>query len=1671
MLAELLRNDSRTEKAQEGNESDGKKSYAAVVGEMCARQEAVERRPQGNKEEDTGRRTKPTASREKRTCIDESPKIHKAEAKSQNIEKTRGDGWTTIQRNIKGRSQDEISEVEGEEFDIAKPIFMEFQQHCSEDENDEDESNEEDTRELLTRNVNELDERVRRWAALETEAEHLQESEATPQQPHTTLGELRTASDWITETRIRINNLKNGEGKQLLKGEMKKVVDIYKGLLKRAKGRSKFDRHRNARQVKRREANKKEKDLQTKRDAKAVKAQEDEERKIKEGMKDLQEMAKENQRVESTAVLISNKFAGADIIDHGKDSEGNLTFTLELLEKLEDVPFFIAMRLTETKLREYMKANKIRQPREQEDRELTMYDDEKLTELITTARRKIRLYHTRFQHRSFREIRKEWKREDSYARKFIGNFFPEGLDYETCEACSRNAIKRRRGHTPHVGKESTTGLTRDEMKTGQYMSMDEVPFTRMKEEDEDQERLAHQNTQGVTRKKRKPFVGYGGTRCSVILSDMKTEYIWIAFSTHTKCDDGEFRRMLLYADHDIKQHNGPIDKDIPRYLRADNAFVNQKSKGHTGSGPLTLYGRMIQDNGMKITNSTPGRHWQVSVENDCRELRMEQRKLITDMNLQHKKRPPEKLEPFALQQAALLRNIMPRKRKENEEDEDNRSPWEKMTGKEFPKEKLIRRFGCPCWVTKEHRVSKGDERAREGIHLGVSANMQGWLIYIKESDSVVISQDVVFAEFGADRTFGEFEPPTTSHIDTAQGDLLDTRGAQIILRGTYDRVSAEEKNNQRRERATTKNMNRITLESMEEEEEGDDEEEIETYARVNFVTTAETVGWEETTEGLDVEEEEEGDDEEEIETYARVNFVTTEETVGWEETTEYLEGSEHPEPNPDLMMIFDEKGEERALVTRQTFEELAQNSMHNPKGEQWSTTNMELKSKLAERTRATREEVNEWEIAQQEKQRMKEALNPKEENEEDSQKVERDKIMTGSKGRNKLRGKDRREAKTRNGKESELTEDHMEIFQILAEEEKSMRERARHYLPSESYSPPRFRHKMLRDVMKPHYLNAESTEMENLTKKEFVEYITEEQYQQHLKDGGNKAVPFRWAYDIKMSREDPSEILRFKARLTLRGDLQKDKFKPHEKYAPVASPTSVRIFNNFCVNEGMEMRQYDVPVAFLNANPSRNTIGLPIPGYTVYDDQGRPMYPRLLKNLYGSVEAAKRWYDMTVEFFKSRGFTQLVNEETCFIHKERKIAVIIYVDDFSIAAKREGDRKWIEKDMIKEFDIRLEGDLNNYLGARYTKTAHGYFVDQEARIEGMAKRLGIPKQMRMFTPYITGENFDHTKLTKDRTQIDNWEEKYGFDLPGIVGELLYIAKASRPDIIVATSAIASHVAYTSEEVFRAARRVIQYLQTTKKRGLHITATTDDTKIRVFVDASYMSERNCHGHSRFGYVAMIGNNLIDWKSAYLPKTHTSTTAAEYHALNIAAMKAMEWAAIHNEMTEIFGSPEKKCDIAVGIDPTTTRAPRTQQEAQVIMMEDNKPAAMAAQSSRGTTFATRQMAASFWKLQEYVRKGQLEIDVIPTKRQIADFFTKTRITAKRFRILREFFVRKLQYPLPPQGIAILMGDDGATAERFRDDDMEEQDESTRKTETMEETDNKTMEKEEHGETKKI
>jgi len=216
--------------------------------------------------------------------------------------------------------------------------------------------------------------------------------------------------------------------------------------------------------------------------------------------------------------------------------------------------------------------------------------------------------------------------------------------------------------------------------------------------------------------------------------------------------------------------------------------------------------------------------------------------------------------------------------------------------------------------------------------------------------------------------------------------------------------------------------------------------------------------------------------------------------------------------------------------------------------------------------------------------------------------------------------------------------------------------------------------------------------------------------------------------------------------------------------------------------------------------------------------------------------------------------------------------------------------------------------------------------------------------------------------------------------------------------------VASHVAYASEEVFRATKRIIQYLKCTKTLGMHFKAANKDDHVRAWVDASYMSAKDHHGYSRFGYCIKVADNIIEWKTAFLPRTASSTTAAEYHALALCAIEAINVGNIYKEMREAMASEDmesSEIDIKLGID----RKP----EPHVQIYEDNKPAIAAAHSNKGSTLQTRQMAARFWQLREQVIAGTISIDAIPTALQIADFFTKKH-APKRFCELRKFFVRE-------------------------------------------------------------
>ena len=431
----------------------------------------------------------------------------------------------------------------------------------------------------------------------------------------------------------------------------------------------------------------------------------------------------------------------------------------------------------------------------------------------------------------------------------------------------------------------------------------------------------------------------------------------------------------------------------------------------------------------------------------------------------------------------------------------------------------------------------------------------------------------------------------------------------------------------------------------------------------------------------------------------------------------------------------------------------------------------------------------------------------------------------------------------------------------------------------------------------------------------------------------------------------------------------------------------------------MRISQYDVPTAFVQAEPSRDTMVMPIPGYKRYDENGAPMYIQLEKNLYGGVESAKCFLDLMDGWLKDLGFVATEREKCLYIHPDRKIMLSLYVDDICLATKDAEQHAWIEKLLGEKFNIPAGGELHDYLGARYRKTSKGYFVDQSERIVRLASRLSVDDdEIKAPTPYRSASRaFDREKMTKDKDELQALFRRMDVDLPVLIGELLYIAKSTRPDIVTAVSELASHVAFASEEIIEAAVHVVRYLFQSKDLGIHL-GSAGEGAITAWVDASFMQEMGHHGLPRYGYGIFMGDALLDWKSGHLPISATSTTVAEYHALNLCSELAVFLNDIYVEIRQLLGDYEDSAtapEVLIGRPDITVH-------------EDNVGAVRAAKSNKNASLGTRQQAAQHWRIRQLVREGQIRIRTVESQQQIADLFTK-RLSKIAFLRQRKAFVR--------------------------------------------------------------
>jgi len=123
----------------------------------------------------------------------------------------------------------------------------------------------------------------------------------------------------------------------------------------------------------------------------------------------------------------------------------------------------------------------------------------------------------------------------------------------------------------------------------------------------------------------------------------------------------------------------------------------------------------------------------------------------------------------------------------------------------------------------------------------------------------------------------------------------------------------------------------------------------------------------------------------------------------------------------------------------------------------------------------------------------------------------------------------------------------------------------------------------------------------------------------------------------------------------------------------------------------------------------------------------------------------------------------------------------------------------------------------------------------------------------------------------------------------MVGNLLYAAMATRPDIAQAVSVVSKFNANPSVSHLTAVKRVLRYLKGTVNLALKYNQT-ESRALVGFSDADWAGDQDDR-RSTTGNVFLLGGGAVSWLSKKQSTVALSTAVAEYVALSQAAQECV------------------------------------------------------------------------------------------------------------------------------------------------------------------------------------
>ena len=196
----------------------------------------------------------------------------------------------------------------------------------------------------------------------------------------------------------------------------------------------------------------------------------------------------------------------------------------------------------------------------------------------------------------------------------------------------------------------------------------------------------------------------------------------------------------------------------------------------------------------------------------------------------------------------------------------------------------------------------------------------------------------------------------------------------------------------------------------------------------------------------------------------------------------------------------------------------------------------------------------------------------------------------------------------------------------------------------------------------------------------------------------------------------------------------------------------------------------------------------------------------------------------------------------------------------------------------------------------------------------------------------------------------------------IVGSLMYLQTCTRPDISFAVGMLGRYQSNSGINHWNAAKKVLRYLQGTKDYML-IYRRSSQLEVIGYSDSDF-GGCNDTRKSTFGYLFLLGEAAISWKSAKQSVVASSTMEAEFVACFEATIQAL-W--LRNFIS------------GLGVVDTITKPLK--------IYYDNTAAVFFSKNDKYSRGA-KHMELKYFAVKEEVQKQRVSIEHVRTEFMIAD-----------------------------------------------------------------------------------